>query len=382
MADNHTCLELFALPPDLASPLPGEGDASLPGDAPPRPGCARDKTVEALTIKASNGAFPDGALAHKARISFVEEAVVILALLVIMGGPIAWFVVVLPATLLLGSWTQLALFAATTVFLSAHPLPKLDYVKLRKSWFVFALYKYISFRMVTKGNVRERCQTIGPWMGAGVPHGVLPFANILSMLGVNSFSFCGNFVGAPASVVFQTPFLRYLTLLGPTCDVGAKGMVRELDKGHCVGLVPDGIAGIFRCNEEDETIYLKNRKGLAKLALKSGYAIVPAYMLGNTAAFSAWFDPFGIMETVSRKLQASLFVYWGRFYLPIPHRTPITMLVGDPVEVPAGIKGGKVENPSQEQIDEMHGRILAGIKDTFDAHKGACGWGHKVMKFV
>ena len=101
-------------------------------------------------------------------------------------------------------------------------------------------------------------------------------------------------------------------------------------------------------------------------------------MLGNTEAFSAWFDPLGIMEKISRKLQASLFIYWGRFGLPIPHRTPITMLVGDPIEVPPG---GKVEKPSQADIDDMHERILAGIKDTFDTHKAALGWAHKVMKF-
>ena len=53
-----------------------------------------------------------------------------------------------------------------------------------------------------------------------MPHGVLPFANLLGMLGINSFSFVGTFVGAPASVVYRTPFLRYLTLLGPNCDVG------------------------------------------------------------------------------------------------------------------------------------------------------------------
>ena len=225
-----------------------------------------------------------------------------------------------------------------------------------------------------------------------MPHGVLPFANLLSMLGINSFSFVGTFLGAPASVVYNTPFLRYLLLLGPTCDVSGKSMAAHLKKGHPIGLVPDGIAGIFRCNERDETVYLKNRKGLAKLALRTGCAIVPAYSLGNTAAFSAWFDPFGIMEAVSRKLQASLFVYWGRFGLPIPRRTPITMLCGDPIEIlpdlPPGpdgkrpARGQPVPNPTQEQIDEVHARLLDGIQRTFDAHKGALGWGHKKMKFV
>ena len=59
-------------------------------------------------------------------------------------------------------------------------------------------------------------------------------------------------MGAPASVVFRTPFLRYLTLLG-CVDVAAKSIARATGAGVCVGMVPDGIAGIFRsCGEEDE----------------------------------------------------------------------------------------------------------------------------------
>ena len=47
-------------------------------------------------------------------------------------------------------------------------------------------------------------------------------------------------------------------------------------------------------------LVLKKRKGIAKLALRTGHPIVPAYSIGNTAAFSAWFDPFGILERISQ----------------------------------------------------------------------------------
>ena len=49
---------------------------------------------------------------------------------------------------------------------------------------------------------------------------------------------------------------RYLLLLGPSCEVGAKSLARELAAGNTIGLVPDGIAGIFRCTTDDETIYV------------------------------------------------------------------------------------------------------------------------------
>jgi len=184
-----------------------------------------------------------------------------------------------------------------------------------------------------------------------------------------------EFIGCPASVVFHTPFLRYFTLLRSE-HVSRKAIEHQLSLGNNVGLVGDGIAGIFQCNHDDEVVALKNRKGLAKLALRTGRPIIPCYSFGNTEAFSLWYDGFGIMEKISRKLQASFFLYWGRFGLPIPHRVNITMAIGDLIQVK------QVENPSQEEVDEVHAMILAAIEETFNTYKSALGWGHKTMRFV
>lgn len=156
----------------------------------------------------------------------------------------------------------------------------------------------------------------------------------------------------------------------------------------CVGIVPDGVAGIFKHNSasngrrlgpkgpkalkslenqrqkergtvfstdfrgQKELVAMKDRKGIARLALRSGTPVLPAYSFGNTAAprfargleafvrvkafiravhgafeaFSCWYDSFGILESFSRKAQASIFFFWGRFGLPIPRRTQVDRL--------------------------------------------------------
>lgn len=224
----------------------------------------------------------------------------------------------------------------------------------------------------------------------------MPFSNLLSTAAVQSFVFFDrrptasatsssptplsladypSFVGAPASVVFRTPFLRYFTLLKST-HVSAASITRSLEKGDNVGLVGDGIAGIFQGGKDDEVVALKNRKGLAKLALRTGAPLVPCYSFGNTEAFSLYYDSYGWMEWLSRKAQASIFVYWGKLGLPIPHRTNITMAVGDLITVE------KVENPSQEQIDFVHQQLLDGVETTFNTYKASLGWGKKTMRFV
>lgn len=128
---------------------------------------------------------------------------------------------------------------------------------------------------------------------------MLPFANIVSIPALNVFT--GRpFVGASASVVFATPFLRYFSILGCT-SVGKKDLTKAIfTDGLCVGLVPDGLKGIFSQNESDEVVNLKHSKGLAKFSLINGVPLFPAYSVGNTSVFSAWYDRWGIMKVSER----------------------------------------------------------------------------------
>lgn len=325
-------------------------------------------------VVTSDKPFEPGQFDKKSPITSAESAAVTAFFGVMMGGPIAVISAVLYATCR-GSWAHLLGALGTSIVLAVHPLP--DPAKMTTSKFTIALYKYFSYRWMWVDDVQKQCDALEGWIGAGGPHGVLPVANVLSMPAINAFSE-HRFIGAGASVVLYTPFLRYMALLGGACDVSAKSLTRETKKGTCIGIVPDGIAGIFKNKGGPEEIMaLKSKKGLAKLSLKTGIPLVPAYSLGNTGVYTPVFDGFGVMEKLSRKLQVSVFLFYGRFGLPIPRRTNICLLLGEP------IKPCKVEdNPPQSSVDEMHELLLARITELFDTHKAAVGWGHRTMKFV
>ena len=277
------CADLFRVPREALS-LP-EGD--------------RRAVADQYVLESEPGGFAANALAHQSPITLREEATVILTLLVVMGGPLLLLPSLL-ACLAFGSWFMCAAWLAVVLFLAMHPLPSCA-ASLRESALSTALYRYFSYRFVWSGDAREAGEKCPAWIGAGPPHGVLPFANVLSIPAINSFAF-RHFVGAGASVVEKTPFLRYMSLFGMV-EVSAKSIARTLASGTCVGVVPDGIAGIFRTNEEHEVVKLKTRKGIAKLALTTGAPIVPAYSLGNSRAYTAVFDRWGILENLSRKAQ-------------------------------------------------------------------------------
>lgn len=212
------------------------------------PAADRRAVVERVTKASAPGGFAANALAAQSPISLREEAMVVLCLGVCMGGPLLLLPSLL-AVLVYGSWTAVAAWIFIVVFLAAHPVPACA-ESLRSSSLAMALYRYFSYRFVWSGDAKAAGEQVGAWIGAGPPHGVLPFANVLSIPAINTFSFC-KFVGAGASVVAHTPFLRYMALFG-MIDVSAKSIARSIGAGVCVGTVPDGIAGIFKCSESAE----------------------------------------------------------------------------------------------------------------------------------
>ena len=118
---------------------------------------------------------------------------------------------------------------------------------------------------------------------------------------------------------------------------------------------------------------MKGRKGFVKLALRTGTPIVPAYIFGNTKLMSAWYDDIGILQGLSRRMQAGFLPIWGRYGLPIMHRHPILGVTAAPIIVP------KIEEPTIEQINHYHAIFVNNLEQLFDRYKGLYGWSEKKL---
>ncbi|KNC77371.1 hypothetical protein SARC_10169, partial [Sphaeroforma arctica JP610] len=70
------------------------------------------------------------------------------------------------------------------------------------------------------------------------------------------------------------------------------------------------------------------------------------------------------------------FFPYGRWYLPIPRRGPITLIVGKPIEVELN------EHPDPEYIDEICDKYYAQIRALFHEHKHETGHGDYEIIFV
>lgn len=124
---------------------------------------------------------------------------------------------------------------------------------------------------------------------------------------------------AAASALLQTPILKNIMGIWGLVDASKSSMQRHFrNKGidGCLVLYVGGIAELFQSCPTEERLFLKQRKGFIKLALREGVDVIPAYLFGNTTTLSVL--KHGPLATLSRKMQVSLTYIWGKFYLPIP----------------------------------------------------------------
>jgi len=236
--------------------------------------------------------------------------------------------------------------------------------------------KYTSLQFVWPESIHRPALADKPAIFCAIPHGAMP-------IGITAYPMWSKLFNDKlchwtcAPVVLKLPVVStYMRQLG-YIPAKSKNIVEILTKKEeNVGIILDGVAGMFQ--HHDEIAYLKKRKGIVKIALRAGVPLVPVYGFGHTQLWNVVVDPFGILEKLSVKLDTSLCPFFGRFgwFLGPPHRVPVTICVGEPVNCP------KISDPTKEDIEIYHSMLLKKYANLFEQHKEAYGWGDKELKFV
>lgn len=132
-------------------------------------------------------------------------------------------------------------------------------------------------------------------------------------------------------------------------------------KGHWAAVVAGGIAEMFLGTTTKEGIYIKKRHNTVKMAIQEGAHIIPSFFFGSSRAFilvgadatgkdASWFAK--LLSKVSRSLKASIVLFYGRHYLPVPLRVPIKMVTGNIVKVVQS------DAPSEAEIQRVLDEVM------------------------
>lgn len=255
-------------------------------------------------------------------------------------------------------------------------LPQAFVPSYLQSWLSVQVIKYFSFRLIFEERFEDNQH---PRIFVAPPHGVFPYGNILAMLAFPSI-FGFNFFGIASSSALRVPFFKQVLRGIGITDATRSVAFKVLQDNHSLGISTGGVAEVFETNADDECVLLKERKGMIKLAIRTGADLVPCYLFGNTKLLSCWAGeglPGGrkVLERISRKVGFALILIFGRFGCPVPYRVPIMAVMGKSIPT----KHMKCDEPTLEQMDEIQEVLLRDMQTLFDKYKGLYGWDDKQL---
>ena len=252
-----------------------------------------------------------------------------------------------------------------------------------ESWMAIQVCKYFSFRFICEEHPPpkpdKKDDSYHPRIMVAPPHGVFPYGNILSMI-VFPPLFGQTFRGLASSAALRPPVFKQVLRSIGVIDASRNVARKALERDESLGISTGGVAEVFETNEDDECILLKERIGLIKLAIRTGSAIVPCYVFGNTKLLGCWAGegiPKGryLLERMSRKLGFALILVYGRFLLPVPWRKPVLGVMGKSIPT----HQIQCEDPTPEQIETIQTILLEEMDALFDRYKHLYEWNDKKL---
>ncbi|KAK4877872.1 hypothetical protein RN001_010378 [Aquatica leii] len=145
-------------------------------------------------------------------------------------------------------------------------------------------------------------------------------------------------------------------------------VLEDPNGGHIIGLAVGGSREVEYATLKDYHIFLKNRKGFVRVALKNGTSLVPVFSFGAENAFTRIPIPKSLQNWIKEKTGLLIYFYNGQGFFQkwfglAPKFCQISTIVGKPIEVK------KIPNPTAEDIDEVHQKFVAGITELFNEYK-------------
>ncbi|KAL9181130.1 hypothetical protein ACHAXT_009935 [Thalassiosira profunda] len=239
---------------------------------------------------------------------------------------------------------------------------------------------------------REFDMQTSPAIFAFIPHGIFPFGLAFSCLPQRGYEHTwGLFRPVVATATRLFPLVRTFIAWMGGVDASRSAVSAALSQQtnprtpypRRVGISPGGIAEMFETypkpgfHPNDEAALLKHRDGMFKLALKHDVPIVPVYCFGATKMFKRLQLPHFI-ETLSRALQISLCILFGKLGLPIPFRQRMVYVIGKTIWPSGNLSGEEFDR----RVKEMHDAFCNEILRIFDRNKTHYGWENKTLRLV
>lgn len=213
------------------------------------------------------------------------------------------------------------------------------------------------------------------------PHSALPLALPVAFATCSQLlpkELRGRTHGLASSICFSAPLIRHLYWWLGVRPISRQWIGKLLDQKHIAVLVPGGVQEVLYMEHGKEVMYLSTRTGFVRLAIKHGAPLVPVFAFGQTRTYD-WVRPGPplvpnwLVERVSRTFGAVPIGMFGRYGSSMPHRAPMTVVIGRPIEVP------QMDEPPKELVEQLLQRFIEEIKGLYERYKDKYGQGEELV---
>ncbi|KAI5004637.1 hypothetical protein ZWY2020_031880 [Hordeum vulgare] len=190
-----------------------------------------------------------------------------------------------------------------------------------------------------------------------------------------------------SSAAFYVPFQRQIwTWLG-VVPVTRENFCSYLRAGYSCTLVPGGLREMLYMDHDNESearlplinspvAFIKSRKGFVRIALQTGTPLVPVFCFGQDHAYNWWRPGHKLFIKIAQAMKAPPVLHWGKFGTPIPFRSPIHVFVGRPIEVKQN------DQPTVDEINEVHDQFVIALQELHDKHKNKAGYARLHLRLI
>ncbi|XP_022380215.1 diacylglycerol O-acyltransferase 2-like protein 6 [Enhydra lutris kenyoni] len=250
-----------------------------------------------------------------------------------------------------------------------------------RNWTLWKYFQnYFPIKLVKTHNLSPKHN----YIIANHPHGIVSYGVFINFA-TEATGFARIFPAITPSVgtlewIFWIPIVRdYVMSMGvcPVSGLALKYLLTQKASGNAVVIVVGGAAEALLCQPGASTIYLKERKGFVKLALKTGAYLVPSYSFGENEVHNQEIFPEGtwirffqktFQATFKKILGLNFCTFHGRGLTQeswgfLPFNRPITTVVGEPLPIP------KIKRPDETTVDKYHALYISALRKLFDQHK-------------
>ncbi len=194
------------------------------------------------------------------------------------------------------------------------------------------------------------------------PHGILTLGFIFMISSPEFFD--SSIKWLVAEMLLKLPFICDFLRWSDTWDCTKNRMNKFMKKGHNVALIPGGFQEATLYERNRHKLFLNDRKGFIKYALKFGYKIVPCYVFGEELSYWQWEIGFKSFRLWLNKHNIPGIFFIGKYLFLPDNDINVISVVGKPIELP------HILNPKSSDIDKYHKIYMDEIKGLFDRNKG------------